>query len=164
VGITSTDAATDSQANANKLEKSLKSGWSHSVSGEVGASIGFASGNVGGNGGWHGSSVESNALESNVSHEISSTATHGTTSVHETTCTPKDGETRAGVWQWVITSEDLSVSAFTPHTVCRTGDLANVSPECGFLDCDNADCSKCKEPIMPWYMTKKQVEDETEKL
>ena len=64
---------------------------------------------------------------------------------HRTTCTPKDGETRAGLWQWVISSEDYSVSAYTPHTVCRTGDLAFVEPSCSYWDCDDSQCSRCKQ-------------------
>mgnify|MGYP001311921444 CR=1 FL=1 len=49
-----------------------------------------------------------------------------------------------GLWQWVISNQDGSVNAFTPHTVCRTGDKAFKAPECQFWDCANADCSKCK--------------------
>jgi len=44
---------------------------------------------------------------------------------------------------WVITTEDLSVTAFTPHTICRYGDLAYKAPTCSFYDCMNADCTKC---------------------
>ena len=33
----------------------------------------------------------------------------------------------------------------TPHTICRSGDLAFIEPTCSYWDCDNSDCSKCKE-------------------
>ena len=94
--------------------------------------------------GMNGTSKSGSALSHSVSSEVSSVASQGTTTVHTTECNPKDGETRAGIWQWVITTEDYSTSAFTPHTVCRTGDLAFVSPTCSYWDCNNGDCSECK--------------------
>ena len=57
--------------------------------------------------------------------------------------TGSDAPLGAGLWMWVITTEDLSVTAFTPHTICRYGDLAFKAPDCSFYDCMNADCTKC---------------------
>ena len=94
--------------------------------------------------GMNGTSKSGSALSQSVSSEISSVASVGTTTTHTTECHPKEGETRSGIWQWVITTEDYSTSAFTAHTVCRTGDLAFVSPSCSYWDCNNGDCSECK--------------------
>ena len=47
----------------------------------------------------------------------------------------------------MITSEDYSTSAYTPHTVCRTGAHAFEEPECSYWDCSNGDCTACKEKI-----------------
>ena len=58
--------------------------------------------------------------------------------------TGSDAPLGAGLWMWVITTEDLSVTAFTPHSVCRYGDMAYKSPTCAFWDCLNADCSSCE--------------------
>ena len=101
---------------------------------------------VSGTGGFHGTSQSAEALKQSVSAEISNAASVGTTTTLKTTCTPKDGETRAGLWQWVISSEDYGVAAYTPHTICRTGELAFTEPDCSFWDCKNADCSSCKKP------------------
>ena len=40
-----------------------------------------------------------------------------------------------GLWQYVISTEDYSVAAFTPHTVCRRGKLAFVAPKCPYYAC-----------------------------
>ena len=122
----------------------MESGWNASVTAEAKAGVpGFGEVGVSGTVGGTGNSKKEKARENSVSEEIASTASVGTTTTHKTTCTPKDGESRAGLWQWVITTEDYSTAAFTAHTVCRTGDLAFKSPNCAYWDCDNADCSKC---------------------
>ena len=144
VGITSTDSNSTTAQSAEKLTNSLASGWNASVTAEAKAGVpGFGSVGVSGTVGATGSSASQKALENSVSAEIASTASVGTTTTHKTTCTPKDGESRAGLWQWVISTEDYSTAAFTAHTICRTGDLAFRSPDCSFWDCANADCSKC---------------------
>ena len=104
--------------------------------------MGFGA-SVSGSGGKSGANKDSEAREHTVASEIANTANVGTTTTHTTTCTPKEGENRAGLWQWVISTEDYSTSAFTSHTICRTGDLAFESPECSFWECANADCSEC---------------------
>ena len=101
-------------------------------------------GGISGSGGMHGTSQSGETLKQSVKSEVSAAASVGTTTTHKTTCTPKKGENRAGLWQWVISSEDYSVSAFTPHTICRTGDLAFTEPNCSFWDCKNGNCSECK--------------------
>ena len=61
---------------------------------------------------------------------------------NETTCTAEDKE-GAGLYQWVVATQDMETSAFTWHTVCRTGELWNTPPACPWTECLNADCSKC---------------------
>ena len=94
--------------------------------------------------GMNGTSKSAEALKHSVRSEVSSAASVGTTSTHKTTCKTKGDGDRAGLWQWVVSTEDYSSAAFTPHTICRTGDLAFTEPSCSFWDCDNGDCSKCK--------------------
>ena len=66
-----------------------------------------------------------NEMKHMVASEISSSASLGTTTKYTTTCTPDEGEKGgAGLWQWVISTEDFSTTALTAHTVCRTGDKA----------------------------------------
>ena len=48
----------------------------------------------------------------------------------------------------MISSEDYSVSAFTPHTVCRTGANAFEEPKCSYWDCNNGDCTRCKDKVV----------------
>ena len=109
----------------------------------VGASV---SGSIGKNG----SKTSGATVEGEVLKELSSTSSEDSTVVHKTTCNPsgtnEDGlpVLGSGLWQWVITTEDYSVSAFTPHTVCRTGEDAYKAPKCVFWDCINHDCTKCK--------------------
>ena len=144
VGITSTDSNSTTESSAEKLNKSLESGWNASVTAEAKAGVlGFGSVGVSGTVGGDVNDKKEKALENSVAEEIASTASVGTTTTHKTTCTPEEGGSRAGLWQWVISTEDYSTSAFTAHTICRTGDLAFRSPDCSYWDCANADCSKC---------------------
>lgn len=67
---------------------------------------------------------------------------------YKTTCSPKEiDEGRAGLWQWVIATEDKSAMAFTDHTICRTGSLWNTPPACNYWDCKNASCSECMSTV-----------------
>ena len=104
---------------------------------------------VKGSAGMHGTSNSEETLKQSIQSEVSSAASQGTTTIHHTTCTSKPGDpdTRTGLWQWVISSEDYSTSAFTPHTVCRTGAHAFEEPECSYWDCSNGDCTACKDKI-----------------
>ena len=144
VGITNTDSTKSISDTASELSSSLDSGWNASVTAEAHASYMGAGGSISVTGGLNGTSQSAEALKHSVRSEMSSAASEGTTTTHKTTCTPKDGEDRAGLWQWVISSEDYSASAFTPHTICRTGDKAFTEPSCSFWDCANGDCSECK--------------------
>ena len=61
-----------------------------------------------------------------------------------TSCTMPEGSTNgAGLWQWVVSTEDGKTHSFSKHTVCRTGELFNIEPACPYYACDNADCSEC---------------------
>ena len=61
---------------------------------------------------------------------------------NHTTCTA-EGKEGAGLYQWIVSSDDFMKQAFTWHTVCRTGELWNKPPECPYFSCANADCSVC---------------------
>ena len=68
-----------------------------------------------------------------------------------TSCTvPADSDGGAGLWQWVVATEDGATMSFSHHTVCRTGSLYNVEPSCPYFACANADCSEC---IADWQTT-----------
>ena len=75
---------------------------------EAKASFMGIGGGISTSGGMNGTSQSSEALKVSVKSEVSSAASEGTTTTHKTTCTPKNGEDRAGLWQWVIASEDYS--------------------------------------------------------
>ena len=66
--------------------------------------------------------------EHEVAKEISSAAESNQTLTYKIECNPNKGEKMAGLWQWVVSTSDYNVSAFTPHTVCRTGKLAFEAP------------------------------------
>ena len=53
------------------------------------------------------------------------------------------GEAGAGLWQWVVATDDGKTTVWTTHTVCRTGSLYNVEPACPYYACANSDCSDC---------------------
>ena len=59
-----------------------------------------------------------------------------------TTCTAL-GKEGAGLFQWVVSSDDFTKQAFTWHTVCRTGPLWNTPPDCPYIACANAECTVC---------------------
>ena len=155
-----TDSSSSVASSANELNNSLETGYNASVT--LGAKVGFAGSGVSteGTAGMHGTSQSAGALKQSIQSEVSSAASVGTTTTHHTTCAPKAGETRAGLWQWILSSEDFSVQAFTPHTICRSGDLAFVEPTCSYWDCDNADCTACKKPV---YDPKTDILKDSEK-
>lgn len=159
VGIESSDSTTTTDEATRQLEKSLALGWNASVTAGVTASVGVEAkagvlgtgttvsgsveGSVSGTLGTDESSERTEAMTSLASREIGSTISHTQVTKVTTYCTPNVGDDRAAVWQWVIASEDFSVQAFTPHTICRTGDYAFYSPTCSWWDCLNTDCSEC---------------------
>ena len=117
------------------------------MAGSLTVKAGFMGSGVEGtvSGGKHGSQSSGSSASAKISREISSSAGVDRTVTHETSCTPKEGEQGGtGLWQWVISTSDYSVSAFTSHTVCRTGKLAREEPVCNFWDCANDECSVCK--------------------
>ena len=59
-------------------------------------------------------------------------------------CEAEEGE-GAGIYQWVVSTQDGYDFAFSQHTVCRTGDLWNKPPVCPWMYCVNADCSVCED-------------------
>jgi len=143
VGITSTEANSSAEKSAATMKASLSSGWDASVS--AGASVGFMGNgvSVSGSAGKNGSESSSNSVEASLAREISSTAGVDKTTTYQTTCTPKKDE-GAGLWQWVLSTSDYGTSAFTAHTVCRTGKLARTPPNCSFDDCEDDQCEICK--------------------
>ena len=128
------------------LNTSLDHGFEASVTASVDTG---AFGNYGASVGGSYNSSSEDSTEHEAAKEISSAAESNQSLVYETDCKPPAGQRRAGLWQWVISTQDYTVAAFTPHTVCRTGDLAFRAPECPFWSCANFDCSECKQPSAP---------------
>ena len=76
--------------------------------------------------------------------EVASVAMDHHTLEFTTTCTIEASDEEiakdkskggVGLWQYVITLEDYSASAFTPHTICRRGKLAMTPPKCPYYAC-----------------------------
>ena len=127
VGVSSSKEDTSSQESKTSLMKSLETGWS---AGDL-----FTS-------------KTEESQEHVIGREIKNTASEDSSTEHTTTCGDDDVKDQmVGLYQWVITNEAGSVNAFTPHTICRTGENAFKAPDCQFWDCLNADCSKCKGDV-----------------
>lgn len=125
VGISTSTSDTSSSSAVDTLQKSNSLGFNASLSVGVTASTdvkvktGFmgngASAKVGvevsaeASAGVETSESYETAMTNEISREISSTAAQDITHTHETTCTPAEGDTRVGLWQYVISSEDNSV-------------------------------------------------------
>ena len=79
-----------------------------------------------------------------VQRDVTTTYGYDYSQASTTTCTVPDGSAGgAGLWQWVVATEDSQTMSYTQHTVCRTGELWNVEPSCPYFACANADCSEC---------------------
>ena len=79
-----------------------------------------------------------------VQRDVTTTYAYDYALSTETSCTVPEGSTGgAGLWQWVVSTEDGQTHSFSRHTVCRTGELFNVEPSCPYYACANADCSAC---------------------
>ena len=136
-GITSTETQEYSFHVGINYERSEGSSSQVQESITVGMKAGFsfmgASGSV---------SVEASVSRS-LTHDVQSTYGVDYGIANHTTCTTKDKE-GAGLYQWIVSTDDMRNQAFTWHTVCRTGALWNKAPECPFFSCLNADCSECE--------------------
>ena len=79
-----------------------------------------------------------------VQRDVTTTYGYDYSLTSTTTCTvPEGSEGGAGLWQWVVATEDGKTQSFTQHTVCRTGANYNQEPACPYFACANADCSVC---------------------
>ena len=78
-----------------------------------------------------------------VSRDVTTTYGYDYSQATKVTCTVPEGESGAGIWQWVVSTEDGMTKSFSQHTVCRTGALFNVEPACPYFACANAKCSAC---------------------
>jgi len=144
VGLTSSKSAASRTENATAMNSAVETGWDKSVSGGATAGL-FGSGvNVQGSSADNGKKSEGASVQASLAREINNLAGESSEMSHETTCTPGDGESGAGLWQWVLATSDYSTSAFTSHTLCRTGELARTPPSCSFDECDDAQCTVCK--------------------
>ena len=152
VGIGSTDKKKDGSTNISTLSKSMEVGVSASMKGSAGFSWfpwgGSVEAEVKSNSKFGGKSKsDTRAME-----EVASTSASNQDIEFTTTCSidataeeiAKD-KTLGGVglWQYVISTEDYSVAAFTPHTVCRRGKLAFTPPKCPYWACLDDQCEKC---------------------
>ena len=104
-------------------------------------------------GGYTSGSSSATEAEVAMGRDISSLSGLSSSMERTITCTPmvyddagilmtgSDAPLGSGLWLWVIATEDGSVSAMTPHTVCRYGENAYRPPKCPFWECLNADCT-----------------------
>ena len=147
VGITSTDSSVEKESSVHKLENSLKTGISlgSTVGGKVPTVPGLADGlGVSVNGGYTRDTTETESMTDTLAREITSTSGSSSSTTHSTTCTSDKGEGGASLWQWVLETEDHGTAAFTSHTVCRFDKKARSPPKCNWFECENEDCSRCK--------------------
>ena len=94
--------------------------------------------------------ILTNDLRKIVQRDVMTMYGYNPGSTSKTSCSvPWDTEGNpscgAGLWQWVVSTEDGETMFFTNHTVCRTGELYNEEPACPYFACANGDCSICKE-------------------
>ena len=147
VGIKSEDAQKTASESVKSMTDALESGFDASVSASAVVSFFGSGSSVSATTSASGSSSSSSSTSESLAKEISSTAGVDKTTTHQTTCTPKKDESGSGLWQWVLSTSDFSTSAFTAHTICRTGKLARTQPSCAFDDCDydhDDQCTTCK--------------------
>ena len=89
--------------------------------------------------------------------EISSSADSKSMMTYTTTCTTEKDKNGnlikgnagkgTGLWQWIVSTEDYNVAAFTPHTVCRRGANAFIAPLCPYYACLDEECTKCNGEV-----------------
>ena len=64
-----------------------------------------------------------------------------------TTCSATE-KAGAGLYQWVVVGDD-NITAFTWHTVCRTGEDWATPPACPWNACEDAECYICADWMAP---------------
>ena len=93
-----------SEGTTSEVQRSLTVGM------ELGISYGIASGSV---------SVEA-SYSAGLTQDVQATYGVDYGISNSTTCTTK-GKSGAGLYQWIVSTGDMKNSAFTWHTVCRSG-------------------------------------------
>lgn len=87
-------------------------------------------------------------LESSVETQIRSEVEHSynsaTTETIATHCTVPEGESGAGLWQWVVSTGDSSVTSRHLLSICKTGRGFNETPRCPMHACVDGTCETCK--------------------
>ena len=162
IGITSDDETSTKNENITKIKDAMDWGINGKVTlgtyGEVEAGLsGVATATVGASAeveiGGDYNIEETEETEVAFMKDVSQLSGSNSNMERTTTCTPmvyddagilmtgSDAPLGSGLWLWVITTEDHSVSAMTPHTVCRYGENAYRPPKCPFWECLNADCT-----------------------
>lgn len=124
VGLTAADKDTASRTDINVMSASMTLGLEFEGVGS--ASYGIES------------SYETQ-IRNDVEHSYSQTETDKIT----TTCTVGAGESGAGLWQWVVSTGDSSVTHRHLMSICKTGEGFNVTPKCPIHACVDGTCERC---------------------
>ena len=144
MGIKSTKKDKDSEESVEAITNALDGG----ITATIKAKFGFTFF------GWGGSAEAEaksetkfggkNKSETRALEDVTSTAESSSSVDITTTCSisATDDEIKAdktkggvGLWQYVVSTEDMTAAAFTPHTVCRRGKLAFTPPQCPYYAC-----------------------------
>jgi hypothetical protein len=142
IGSGTSDKSTDDKV--EQITKAMETGITASIKGKAGFSWFGLGGSVEAEAKSETKFGGKNKSETRSMEEVSSTGTSNHSVEFTTTCSidakPEDiakDKTLGGVglWQYVISTEDLSAAAFTPHTVCRRGKLALTPPKCPYYAC-----------------------------
>ena len=137
VGITSTNASSTTDTDAKTISDALETGWDEKMTATGKSNLGLMEAELAVEVAHTHKNTQNTERHDEIAKEISNTMEVGRTTSFETECAPKDNESWAGLWQWVLSTSDYTTAAFTSHTVCRTGELAFTPPSCHWDDCDD---------------------------
>lgn len=78
-----------------------------------------------------------------IRNDVEHSYTQSDTETIETTCTVPAGESGAGLWQWVVSTEDGSITSRHLLSICKTGEGWNKQPKCPIHACVDGKCDNC---------------------
>ena len=144
MGIGSTDQENTKKSNADKLTGSLEGSIKLSAKASAGSSFAGVGAKVSAEAKSETNFGAKDVTDVRAREEVASVAVNNHTLEFTTTCSIEVSDEEiaedkskggVGLWQYVISLEDYSASAFTPHTICRRGKLAMTPPKCPYYAC-----------------------------